>query len=560
MSLQRKKVLEGLASNLYSTNEQRRDIMNWKSILRVTFVSVIMVLAFMTVPSGNVAAAPIADPILTDAGYVSGTVQDAIKPTWQIFTKQTIVGENFVGTIGQQVHTYRGIPYATPPVGNLRWKPPQPVTPWDNVRECTTFAPMCAQTPYPQSFFYNSIPESGMSEDCLYLNVVTPAQDTEDRYPVIVFFHGGGLVNGSTSYHGYNAPAMPQHGVVWVSVQHRLGVFGFMAHPELTAESANNASGNYGMLDLIAALQWVQRNIAAFGGDPDRVMIIGQSGGGMKVNGLMASPLAEGLFHRAACQSGVFLSSVPLATAEQMGLNVQANLEAASLAEMRAKSWQEVATAANADLFGTGASGYATTYTEDGYFLTDSMLNIFMNGGVHDVPYMVSVAGEEIKQEGVGVFFQVEFNMSSMGAILQTMSENMTSPIYAYVYTHVPDGWKKLGVRAWHGIDVSAGFGNHQSASRFVYAIVDPALTLDFTTYQIKDPEIGPKDDWVSDYMMTMEAQFAATGNPSLSNFHPQSVFWPAYDDRDMYLDIGFYPRIRSGFSTLSEKQPARNW
>ena len=532
--------------------------MNWKSILRVKYVSVVLVLAFMLIPAGYVAAGDLVDPILTDAGYVSGTVRDAYKPAWTIFTGATIVGESFLGTVGEPVRIYRGIPYAAPPVGNLRWKPPQPVTPWENVRECTTFAPMCAQTPYPQSFFYDSIPESGMSEDVLYLNVVTPAQDTEDKYPVIVFFHGGGLVNGSTSYDGYNAPAMPQHGVVWVSVQHRLGVFGFMAHPELTAESANNASGNYGMLDLIAALQWVQRNIAAFGGDPDRVTIIGQSGGGMKVNGLMASPLAAGLFHRAICQSGFFLSSLPLATAEQMGLNVQANLGAASLAEMRAKSWQEVATAANADLFGTGASGYATTYTEDGYFLTDSMTNIFMTGAVHDVPYMVSVAGEEVKQEGVGVFFPVEFDMAALGNILRTMSENMESPVYAYVFTHVPDGWKKLGVRAWHGVDVSAGFGNHQSATRFVYAIVSPYLTLDFTTYQIKDPEIGPKDDWVSNYMMTMEAQFAATGNPSLPSWPSMGVLWPAYDDRDLYLDIGFRPMVKSGFSTLVEKQPPR--
>lgn len=517
--------------------------------------------AAFDVPRGIPAVVgPIADPIRIDSGLISGTMIDAIKPSWQIFTGETVVGEDFIGTIGEPVRIYRGIPYAAPPVGELRWKPPQPVEPWEGIRECTTFGPMAAQYPFPQSFFYDSIPESEMSEDCLYLNVVTPARHTRDRYPVIVFFHGGGLVNGSTSYHGYNAPAMTQHGVVWVSVQHRLGVLGYMAHPELTAESGNNASGNYGMLDLIAALEWVQRNIEAFGGDPDRVTIIGQSGGGMKVNGLMASPLAEGLFHRAICQSGFFFGSVPLQQGEQMGLNVQNNLECSSLAEMREKTWQEVVTAASADLFGTGDSGFTTVYTEDGYFLTDSMEDIFMNGGIHDVPYMVGVTGEEVYQPGVQSFFPVEFPMSWLGYVLQTMSGYMESPIYAYVFTHVPEGWKRHGVNAWHGIDVSYGFGNQQSVSRFVYAIVDPLLTLnpDFT---IKDPEVGWKDDWVSETLMNLQVQFAATGNPTGTHprkWHKES-FWPVYDERDLFLDIGMPLLVRPGFSTLMEKQPARD-
>lgn len=534
--------------------------MNWIMRMRFKISLLALFVVLMIIPFGSATARPIADPIQIDSGLISGTMIDAFKPTWQIFTGATIVGEDYLGAIGEQVRIYRGIPYAAPPVGELRWKPPQPVEPWDNIRECTEFSPMAAQYPFPQSFFYNSIPESGMSEDCLYLNVVTPAKNTRDRYPVIVFFHGGGLVNGSTSYHGYNPPGMAQNGIVWVSVQHRLGVLGFMAHPELTAESGKYASGNYGLLDLIAALEWVQTNIEAFGGDPNRVTIIGQSGGGLKVNGLMASPLAEGLFHRAICQSGFFFRSVPLAAGEDMGLTVQANLESSSLAEMREKSWQEVVTAASADLFGTGGSGFTTTYTEDGYFLPDSLENIFMNGGVHDVPYMVGVTGEEVYQEGVDIFFPVQFPMPWLGSVLKTMSGYMQSPIYTYVFTHVPDGWKTLGVKAWHGIDVSYGFGNHQSVSRFVYAIVSPFITLN-SDFTIKDPLIGWKDDWVSETLMDLQVQFAATGNPTGTHprkWHKES-FWPVYDERDLFLDIGHPLLVRPGFSTLVEKLPARD-
>ena len=278
----------------------------------------------------------------------------------------------------------------------------------------------------------------------------------------------------------------------------------------------------------------------------------------MKVNGLMASPLAEGLFHRAICQSGFFFRSVPLAEGEQMGLNIQENLGCASLAEMRGKTWQEVADAANAGLFADGSSGFTSTYTEDGYFLTDSMQNIFLTGGVHDVPYMVSIAGEEVLEAGASAFFPVEFPMAWMGGVLQTMSGYMESPIYTYVFTHVPDGWKKRGINAWHGIDVSAGFGDFQSVNRFVCGIVDPAQTFDFTTFQIIDPELGPKDDWVAEYMMSMEAQFAATGDPNVPG--NLTAWWPPYDERDFYLDIGYLPITKAGFSTLTTKQAAHNW
>lgn len=512
--------------------------MNWKKILRVIFGSIILALVFMTVPVGHVAAVPLVDPIQTDAGLISGTMIDAVKVGWLDFMMREHTPENFLGTVGEPVRIYRGIPYAAPPVGDFRWKPPQPVTPWENIRECTTFSKMAPQYPFPQSFFYGAIPESGMSEDCLYLNVVTPAQDTDDGLPVIVFFHGGGLTSGSTSYDNYNNPFMAQHGVVWVTVQHRLNALGYMAHPELTAESVNNASGNYGQLDLMAALQWVQTNIAKFGGDPDRVMIIGQSGGGMKVNGLMASPLAAGLFQRAVCQSGFGTSATPLATAEQYGLNLQAKLGAASLAEMRAMTWQEIVTAAAAS-----DSGYVSNHTVDGWVMTDTIRNIFEAGEQNDVPYMASFTGAEAS------YFM---STPAMANLLLTMTQNQQSPIYVYVFTHVPEGWKDLGVYSWHGADVAYGFGDYESLNRFLAALL-PA-TLPF------DPGVTAKDPWVCEYLMTMEAQFAATGNPSMPFYGPLGAYWPAYDERDQYLDIGFYPRAKGGFSTLTENQPPRDW
>ena len=217
----------------------------------------------------------------------------------------------------KEIYIFRGIPYAAPPIGDLRWKPPQPVEPWKGIRQTTVLGKWATQA-YPTGVRYGFIQESGMSEDCLYLNVLTPAKKNNDRLPVMVWFHGGGLWGQSGHRDIYNSPGLPQDGVVLVTVSHRLNVMGYMAHPALSAESLQGTSGNYGMLDLVAALKWVRNNIAAFGGDPDNVTIFGQSGGGNKVQWLMTSPLSEGLFDRAISQSG-YGSLTQLLDAEQAG-------------------------------------------------------------------------------------------------------------------------------------------------------------------------------------------------------------------------------------------------
>src|SRR5262245_58486475 len=200
------------------------------------------------------------------------------------------------------VRVYKGVPFAAPPVGELRWKPPAPVIPWKGIRECTAFGPECPQAPYPTASMYYSPPQK-QSEDCLYLNVWTAAKPGEKR-PVMVWIHGGALTRGSGATRVYDGGSLAKKGVVLITINYRLGPLGYLAHPELTAESTRRSSGNYGVLDQIAALKWVQKNASAFGGDPNRVTIFGESAGSWSVNALVASPLAKGLFHRAIGQSG----------------------------------------------------------------------------------------------------------------------------------------------------------------------------------------------------------------------------------------------------------------
>lgn len=232
----------------------------------------------------------LADPVATDKGLVSGT--------------------------GQDVRSFKGIPYAKPPVGALRWRPPQPADAWSGVRDGSRFGPDCMQpAEYPE------LRGAGMSEDCLSVNVWTPARVSNEKLPVMVWIYGGGFTYGSGSHPTYDGEALARRGIVVVNLNYRLGLFGFMAHPQLTAESQDHASGNYALMDQIAALQWVQRNIAAFGGDPNKVTVAGQSAGALAVSSLITSDKARGLFQQAIMQSvGVMRPMASLQQAEQFGL------------------------------------------------------------------------------------------------------------------------------------------------------------------------------------------------------------------------------------------------
>ena len=210
-------------------------------------------------------------------------------PPEQVKVEQGIVE----GTIEDGLRVFKGVPFAAPPVGDLRWKAPQPAEKWEGVKETKEFGPSPMQ---------GGNPPAGKSEDCLYLNIWTPAMSAEEKLPVLVWIYGGGFSGGATSY--YDGTILAKEGVVLVSVAYRVNQFGFLAHPELSAESPNHVSGNYGILDQIAGLQWIQDNIAAFGGDPSKVTIFGESAGGISVSMLCASPLAKGLFSGAISQSG----------------------------------------------------------------------------------------------------------------------------------------------------------------------------------------------------------------------------------------------------------------
>jgi para-nitrobenzyl esterase len=226
------------------------------SILSVGFISVVQ-------------AQPVPAPAKTQGGLVQGATENGLT-------------------------VYRGIPFATPPVGDLRWRSPQPIASWTGVRDATKFGP----DPYQNGG------KGNVSEDCLYLNVWTPGKSAGERVPVLVWIYGGGFAAGGTAGSGTTGEHLARKGVVLVSINYRVGSLGFLAHPKLTAESPHHVSGNYGLQDMIAGLQWVQKNIAAFGGDPNRVTIFGESAGAIAVSMLCASPVAHGLFHGAISESG----------------------------------------------------------------------------------------------------------------------------------------------------------------------------------------------------------------------------------------------------------------
>src|SRR5689334_9342430 len=271
-----------------------------------------------------------------------------VKAAFADITQAKVTGGAVSGTVENGISMFKGIPFTAPPVGDLRWKAPAPVKPWSGVRKADAFADACMQPPRSQG---NTAP---VNEDCLYLNVWTPAKSAGEKIPVIVWIHGGGFVGGSTSIGLYDGTGYARKGVVLVSLAYRLGPYGFLAHPELSRESGHG-SGTYGILDLIAGLKWVHANIAAFGGDPGNVTIFGHSAGSAAVSFLAASPLSKGLFQKVIAMSGAsfgplvtsehggFGMSIPaLKTAEASGSAFLAKLGVKNIAEARALSADKI--------------------------------------------------------------------------------------------------------------------------------------------------------------------------------------------------------------------------
>ena len=413
---------------------------------------------------------------------------------------------------GATARIYRGIPYAAAPVGALRWKPPQPAAAWKGVRDATKWGNRC---PQPSSSMGAGVP---ISEDCLFLNVVTAARNANEKRPVFVFYHGGGLTTGASNSTTYNHPKLPTQGVVTVTVNSRLGAFGYMAHPQLTAEG--RGSGNQGTLDIRASLEWIRDNIAAFGGDPANVTIMGESGGGSKVISQMASPLSHGLFHRAIVESGSGLATsrtgTTLQAAEARGTALATALNATgpnALAAMRAASWQDVLAAAT-------TSSFAGNVTVDGTVIPATVRTLFETGRQAKVPLIVGAnAGEASLQTSVPE--------------MATLHSASGAPTYVYSFSQLPLGWRReKGCVAFHGLELT-----------YVFGAIPVGVTSPTTQglargggCTVRTPETDADDLKVADQASKMWAQFAKTGDPSV----PGLPAWPKFTAaNNAYMDIG---------------------
>ena len=302
------------------------------------------------------------------------------------------------------IKVFKGVPFAAPPVGNLRWKAPQPAAQWEGVREAKEYGPNPMQEPIFGDMNFGT---KVNSEDCLYLNIWTPAKTMKEQLPVLIYFNGGGLMAGSGSEARYAGDAMARKGIIAITANYREGIFGFFAHPQLSKETEYKGSGNYGFMDQVAAIRWVKDNIEAFGGDPNRITIVGESAGSMSVSALMASPLCQGLFAQAMGSSGSVIGFRKIATlkeAEQMGVKtaqdiaqkiaqktgkkVSKNIGMKYLSELRAIPAEELLKLASVKSI--------PTYHVDGYFLTEHPVETFAKGAQVKVPLLVGGNNQEM--------------------------------------------------------------------------------------------------------------------------------------------------------------------
>jgi len=434
------------------------------------------------------------------------------------------------------VHIFKGIPFAAPPVGNLRWKAPQPVAHWSGIKACTDFSKMPMQGKPNEFGVYTReflIKDEPLSEDCLYLNVWSGAKTPSEKRPVIVWIYGGGFVSGGTNVPIYDGEALAKKGVILVSINYRVGIFGFFAHPELTKESPNHTSGNYGLMDQLAALKWVKKNIAAFGGDPDNVTIAGQSAGSYGVNYLVASPLAKGLFKGAIAESGAHMvpgSGVTLAEAEQSGLKTAEALHAGSLADLRKLPAEELLKQNNfrpivdgyflpqvpADIFAANKENQVpllTGWNEDDAFIgtlksaADYTAGIQKRFGDKAAEFLKLYPGNtdaeaqrsQINMSRDGMFGVQNFTWAN------TQSAKNRAKVYLYRFTRrmpATEDFKKYG--AFHTGEVGYVFNNLKFLNR----------------------PFEPLDQQLADVISSYWVNFAESGNPN----GPGLPAWPAYN------------------------------
>jgi para-nitrobenzyl esterase len=449
------------------------------------------------------------------------------------------------GTLEDGLTVYRAIPFAAPPVGDLRWRAPQPPAKWNGVRQAFKFGPRCMQGAMNPGAVGQG-PE--MSEDCLYLNVWTPAKSARERIPVLVWIYGGGFNAGATSEPNYSGEKLARKGVVLVSIAYRVGLMGFLAHPDLSAETRNHVSGNYGLLDMVAGLQWVGKNIARFGGDPHRVTVFGESAGGIAVSMLCASPLAKGLFHGAISQSGGSFgpprpTTMPgenlkrLADAERSGEEYAKSAGASSIAELRKLP---------ADRLPAGGRGRGMAWPIiDGWVIPDDQYTLYEARRYNDTPILVGYNSDE------GASFSPpktpDDYISSVKARYGPFAESLLKAYPAGSGT-VPKTARDLtrdaafGWHTWIWARLQAKTGR----SRVFYYCLDqhpeyPAgspragfgsphgmdVAYVFQHLNPSNPQITKSDLAISEAMATYWTNFAKRGDPN-----GQGVLaWPAFSD-----------------------------
>jgi para-nitrobenzyl esterase len=467
------------------------------------------------------------------------------------------------GTLGADgtIRIYRGIPFAAPPVGDLRWREPQPAKDWTGVRDGSEFAYRCMQTQiFPDMVFR----DKGINEDCLYLNVWTPKDAGKKELGVFLWFFGGGLAAGAADEPRYDGEALAKKGVIVVECNYRLGVFGFLSHPELSQESPHHASGNYGLLDQTAALDWVIKNIAAFGGDPKNITIGGESAGSFSVSAQMASPLAIGKFQKALGESGAFFSNgssplrtLPLAASEAAGAKYATSLGANSLADLRAIPADKLLH--DTAMETAKKDGYHSSPNIDGYFLTESPSDVFAAGKQANVPLLAGWNRDEVKMmvlfnpkqptaasfaddakarygDASAEFLKLypastdaealdssyalasdNFIIFSTWKWVNMQAETAKAPVYHYIFEEVPA--VKPGSTVGPS-KIPAGAVGARHAGEIEYV---------FGTLKWEDLPWTPADFKLSDLMVSYWANFVAKGDPNGAGL-PK---WPRYDAKD---------------------------
>ena len=506
--------------------------------------------------------------IVVRGGAAPAGAQTVLDPDAPVMvTGGTIRGA--VSARNDEVVAFKGIPYAAPPVGDLRWRPPEPVVGWEGVRDASESGAICIQ---------NGGQSVTQDEDCLFLNVWAPRETSEPR-PVLFWIHGGGYTGGSGSTAIYDGAQLAADGAVVVTINYRLNVFGFLAHPALSAESPHGASGNYGLLDMVAALEWVRDNIATFGGDPGRVTIFGESAGGGAVMSVMLVPQTEGLFHGAIAQSNWINGwDRPLAeaargweAAEEQGLRVAAALGIVgntdeALAAMRAASAADVLAASNADAGSPFLrTGNVWAPNVDGWVIPDDPLAIYRAGRQHAVPLITGLNGNEgslmtrnmdipdaaaFEEHVRSVYPELademlaHYDASSPDAAraaidkvihdlyfagpVRAHAESQAAagaPTWLYHFTHVPP-------TPW-----GADLGSHHAAE-LVYVFGTLTRREEGGERPLGLTPVGDYTDIDTDLSATMRGywvQFAATGNPNRGGLPP----WPVFDpETDRHLEL----------------------